>query len=225
MSVVANIYGEKILPFEGGSRGAAQNSGTTDNVINVSCSPGTIEIYNTFSFVCSASITIKPNEFDIDGNPTYINPKPDETIISVKCVDITMPDRPRFLNHVNISNSVFSSTVSGFYDMMPTGVIKAVPESKTNITDVSTFVNYDITEAPARPKSQIFYWTNDLSYSFNYIFNITTNYGIVRSRTFSQTIVQDWTRIRDVIADYYSNDDPVIFAANSAYSLQDIYGA
>jgi hypothetical protein len=174
---------------------------------------------------------------DIVPNPAWspipwnwFNDEADEEIISVKCLDISTPRRPRYLDHITINNGVNSSTVSGFYDMIPTGVMKyvdhmasATTADTAPITNPTILTEYDITECPTRPESEIYYWTNDLTYRITYSYELRTNRGLIRSHDLVHTLFQDWTRIRDWITQHHLN--PVQFiAAPSAYSIMQIIG-
>lgn len=206
-----------------------------------------IEIYNSFSFTTTPQI-IKPDDEDnpahyvsptlTDGegneyaNPGYssipynwYNYARNEQITSVKCVNISTPRRPRFLDHITISDNGTSCTVSGYYDMIPTGVMKYVDTlSSDRISTPTILTEYDITECPTRPTSEIFYWTNDLTYSITYDFELTTNLGTKRSYSTTHVLSQDWTRIRDWVVAHQLNTTPVILSAPSAYGINQIIG-
>lgn len=148
-----------------------------------------------------------------------------ENIISVKCVNISTPRRPRFLDHITLSDNGTSCTVSGFYDMMPTGIIKYFDRlSSDKISTPVTLADYDITECPEKSDSEIFYWTNDLTYSITYTFVLTTSLGTKRSYSTTHVLSQDWTRIRDWVVEHYNNATPTFVAADSAYSFDQIIG-
>lgn len=211
---------------------------------NWSGNGGSVEIYANFSFTISCSI-IKPPDIPnpnnlvpptlIDGlgdpfpNPqyetipwNYYDDERDEEIVVIRCTDISMPRRPRFLDHITLIETSTSCTVSGFYDMIPTGVMIYVDSlSSDNITSPRILTEYDITECPTRQASEIYYWTNDLTHTITYSFELTTNKGTKRTYTTTQTLFQDWTRIRDWVTKHHLN--PVNFlAAPSAYSIAQI---
>ena len=212
---------------------------------NWSGSGGSVEIYANFSFTISCSITKPPDipnpNYDLpqilvdeDGN-SYVNPsyesipynyyddERDEEIVIIKCTDISTPRRPRFLDHITLTETATSCTVSGYYDMIPTGVMKYVDKlSSDKITSPTVLTEYDITECPTRPASEIFYWTNDLTYPITYSFELTTNKGTKRSYTTTQILFQSWTRIRDWVTSHQLNTTPVILSAPSAYSIGQI---
>jgi hypothetical protein len=217
---------------------------TYRNTFNWSGNGGRVEIYSSFSFTINCNITKPPSEpnpnnllpinlIDELGNPypnpnyesipwNWFNDEIDEEIVVIRCTDISTPRRPRFLDHITLTETSSGCTVSGFYDMMPTGIMEYVDTlSSDKITTPRILTAYDITECPARSESEIFYWTNDLTYDITYSFELTTNKGTKRSYTTTQTLVQDWTRIRDWVTQHHKN--PVQFvAAPSAYSLGQI---
>ena len=227
------------------------------NTFNWAGNGGSVEIYNNFSFTVGATI-VKPSHipnpahdlpqtiptYDGKGsytghipNPAYdpipylwYNDEEDEEIIEVQCTDISMPRRPRFLDHVTLTIGSDNCVASGFYDMIPTGTMKYVDHlSSATIGDGAPFTSprilteYDITECPTRPVSEIYYWTNDLNYLITYSYELLTNKGTKRTYTTTQTLFQDWTRIRDWVTQHHLN--PVQFvAAPSAYSINQIIG-
>jgi hypothetical protein len=227
------------------------------NTFNWSGSGGSVEIYANFSFTVGASIVKPPHipnpahflpqtiaAYDGDGNyagevpnPDYdpipylwYNDEEDEEIIEVQCTDISMPRRPRFLDHITLTINADNCEASGFYDMIPTGTMKYVDHLSSATTSDSAphttpriLTEYDITECPTRPESEIYYWTNDLTYTITYSYELTTNKGTKRTYTTTQSLFQDWTRIRDWVTQHHNN--PVEFvAAPAAYSIGQIIG-
>ncbi len=213
-----------------------------------------VGIYNNFSFVVSCPIIKPPNEPNPDhylpeyleetiydefenpiGTNTYPNPswspipwnwyndEPDEEVVLIKCTDISTPRRPRFLDHISLAEST-TCVVSGYYDMIPTGVMTYVDHLSSDlISSPTTLTQYDITECPTRPSSEIFYWTNDLTYPITYSFELITNKGTIRTYNVTHTLYQDWSRIRDWVSQHHLN--PTAFlAAPSAYSIGQIIG-
>lgn len=170
-------------------------------------------------------------------NPAYssipwnwYNDEADEVIIEVQCTDISMPRRPRFLDHITLTIGATTCVASGYYDMIPTGTMKYVDHLSSATTADSAphttpkiLTEYDITECPTRPESEIYYWTNDLTYTITYSYELRTNKGTKRTYTTTQTLFQDWTRIRDWVTQHHLN--PVAFvAAPAAYSISEIIG-
>lgn len=211
---------------------------------------GSVEIYNNFSFTIGCSI-VKPPDVPnpnhalpttlVDGlgnsypNPAYetipwnyYDDERDEEIVIIRCTDISTPRRPRFLDHITLTETASGCTVSGYYDMIPTGTMKYVDHlSSATTSDSAPHTNarilteYDITECPTRPESEIYYWTNDLTYTITYSFELTTNKGTKRSYTTTQTLFQDWSRIRDWVKLHHGNDVAPV-AAPSTYSIYQI---
>lgn len=141
---------------------------------------------------------------------SYYDDERDEAIEIIRCTDISTPRRPRFLDHITLTETSSSCTVSGFYDMIPTGTMKyvdhlssATTSDSAPITNARILTEYDITECPTRPESEIYYWTNDLIYPITYSFELTTNKGTKRSYTVTQNLFQDWTRIRDWVTQHH----------------------
>lgn len=204
---------------------------------------GSVLIYNNFSFTITCSITKPPDvpnpahslptTITVGGvtspNPAYssipwnyYDDERDEEIVIIKCTDISTPRRPRFLDHITLSETSSGCTVSGYYDMIPTGMLTYVDHlSSDKITSPRVLTEYDITECPTRPESEIYYWTNDLTYTITYSFELTTNKGTKRSYTTTQTLSQDWNRIRDWVKLHHGNDVPPV-AAPSTYSIYQI---
>jgi hypothetical protein len=225
------------------------------NTFNWSGTGGSVEIYSNFSFTVGATIIKPANEPNpdhflpqilyetVDGvttsypNPSWspipwnwYNDEADEEIIEVQCTDISMPRRPRFLDHITLTIGTNNCVASGFYDMIPTGVMKYVDHlSSATTSDTAPHTNtrilteYDITECPTRPESEIYYWTNDLTYQITYSYELTTNKGTKRTYTTTQTLFQDWTRIRDWVTQHHNNAVSFL-AAPSAYSITQIIG-
>lgn len=185
-------------------------------------------IRNDLGVIIGSQVVANP---DWDPIPyLWYNDEEDEEIIEVQCTDISMPRRPRFLDHINLAIGADNCVASGFYDMIPTGTMKYVDHlSSATIGDGAPFTSprilteYDITECPTRPVSEIYYWTNDLNYLITYSYELLTNKGTKRTYTTTQTLFQDWTRIRDWVTQHHLN--PVQFvAAPSAYSINQIIG-
>jgi hypothetical protein len=159
----------------------------------------------------------------------FWNDESDEEIILIRCTDITIPPpqagRPRYLDHITLEETAEYCRVSGYYDMIPTGYLKYVDHLSSATTSdgaphttARILEEYDITECPTRPESEIYYWTNDLTYNITYKFELYTNKGTVRTYSLVQELYQDWTRIRDWIKLHHLNYvEPV--AAPSTYSV------
>ena len=212
------------------------------NTFNWTGSGGNVEIYSNFSFTVAATITkpphipnpaYQPNPLAPKYDPVqylWYNDEMDEDIIEVQCTDISTPRRPRFLDHITLTIGTTDCIASGYYDMIPTGVMKYVDHlSSATTSDTAPhttpriLTDYDITECPTRPESEIYYWTNDLTYNITYSYELLTNKGTKRTYTTTQNLYQDWTRIRDWVTQHHLN--PVQFvAAPSAYTISQIIG-
>lgn len=175
----------------------------------------------------------------VEPNPAYdpifynfYNDEITEQIVVIRCTDITIPPpqagRPRFLDNITLEETATYCRVSGYYDMIPTGTLKYVDHLSSATTGdgaphttATILVDYDITECPTRPESEIYYWTNDLTYAITYKFECITNFGTIRTYTLVQELYQDWTRIRDWIKLHHGNTVPPV-AAPSTYSIYQI---
>jgi hypothetical protein len=152
-----------------------------------------------------------PYEFD------WWNKERNELLTSVKCTDITTPNRPRFLDFITLTKEPGDSLslynqCTGKWTMIPTGYLKYVDTWSSAATsdvkphtDAMILVNYDLTESPSRPISEIYLWINDLEYVINFKYETETTLGRKHSSAFSMTEWQNWDRPRDWIMLRHAN--------------------
>ena len=160
---------------------------------------------------------IEPNPFYDPYEYNWWNKERDELLTSVKCTDITTPNRPRFLDFITLTKQPgdgleLYNQCTGKWTMIPTGIMKYVDHwSSATTSDVQPhtnamiLVNYDLTESPSRPISEIYFWTNDLEYVINFKYETETTLGRKHSSAFSMTEWQNWDRPRDWIMLRHAN--------------------
>lgn len=171
-----------------------------------------------------------------ESNPAYDpifynfwNDEITEQIVVIRCTDITIPPpqagRPRFLDHITLEETATYCRVSGYYDMIPTSNLKYVDHLSSATTSDSAphtttriLVDHDISECPLRADSEAYFWSNGLEYVITYKFECITNFGTIRTYTVTQTLSQDWTRIRDWVTLQHGNSIPPE-PAPSTYSV------
>lgn len=160
---------------------------------------------------------IQPNPLYDPYEYNWWNKERDELLTSVKCTDITTPNRPRFLDFITLTKQPGNSLelynqCTGKWTMIPTGMMKYVDHWSSATTsdgqphtNAMILVNYDLTESPSRPISEIYHWTNDLEYVINFKYETETTLGRKNSSTFSMTEWQNWDRPRDWIMLRHAN--------------------
>jgi hypothetical protein len=165
---------------------------------------------------------IQPNPLYDPYEFNWWNKERDELLTSVKCTDITTPNRPRFLDFITLTKQPGDSLelynqCTGKWTMIPTGVMKYVDHwSSATVADAAPhttaiiLVEYDLTETPSRPPSEIYYWTNELEYNITFKYETETTLGRKDSSQFVMVEWQNWDRPRDWLM-YRHKNLPITF--------------